>query len=550
MEELRKTILHYGKKKDINQLLKHLTREKINNELYDQMIQLYKERIQASNDAHSHFELGYIYQFGLGRVSKDFNQAFIHYSQAAKLNHPSAQYHICQLCCSRDEANHGQYACVMDKRELIELRVRMYITSAAQGEAYSDADRCLWSNYSKLPEWRQQIHSYYSALCRQSDLILHQRASSYYDDNQYDFEKVDCSPQQYYGRIYNQLGYLTFKFNYYNKKNDDEYTRAREYFEKAGDHEEPSGYFNLSRWIYNVKQGIQQDRILHKRYLLLAAKNGHALAQHDVVTLCDDSDINDIINRFEMLQKSFRYSFARTCYDLAVAYLCGYSVERDYDIAISYLNRAIVSRDFRMGDGLAKASIALALIYKNGIGCHVNMVKACHYLAYATQHYEEPLFYCQIGKLIKKITHRKDIAAKLYKQAMPCPYAYYLMGKLYHKESKKRLFQINKTNKYFQLALDNHSVYVLQHYHLGIIYQFGLGTETNRRRADRHFKNQIQSASESLDYYMVYLGQKADEHYGVRSLVMVVPAPDVNEVTVTESYEDKKEEVNTDELML
>ncbi|KAI9174260.1 hypothetical protein LWI28_014722 [Acer negundo] len=86
--------------------------------------------------------------------------------------------------------------------------------------------------------------------------------------------------QQLYS-AYNGIGYLHVKGYGVDKKN---YTKAKEYFEKAAEHEETGGHYNLGVMYYKGI-GVKRDVKAACKYFLVAANAGHQKAFYQLAKM-------------------------------------------------------------------------------------------------------------------------------------------------------------------------------------------------------------------------------------------------------------------------
>lgn len=574
--------------------------------VYDKAITIYKQQINENDSPHAHYQLGYIYHYGLSSNGMDANKAFKYYRSAVNKNHPGAQFMLYQLYSSqkrshtlsscrncyvqhhssRDQSTDGlpstttavtgtqcnptinndnnigqpsdncnrhfnnltcldahnitvnsttttattfptlsdnsndlshRYVKVIDDIQLIELKVKMYVIAAASGKGYTDAYHQLSIVYDIWPEWRDAIHRLHSQLL---EIISHGNQSSQQTQHQL-------------ADTYNQLGFLTLFLNIDNTEVDNK--KALLYFNKAAALGNPSGYYNIAEmYSLGYTTGITLDEeerdMIIINYRCYAAEHGHHLSQF-LMGLYYTHYQEDLIKSSYYFIRSLQYGYAATLSYMTFYYLHGWGgVKQDFHRAYLYCLLSATANDYDFSitgkDNRSEAYDMLGYMHEHGLGVEINYQTSLQCYAQAAR-FGNLQSCCCLAKLIEKrktnIDHHLSHSIQLYKFAATSPncvqgYANYRLGKLHRNNQYADIYDQQLAATYFERACTFYQQILetarpAQLYHMGIMYQYGYGTDMNKATASEYYKNAINQSQQSKNIFDLYYSKKAKKRY-------------------------------------
>ncbi|EDV21337.1 uncharacterized protein TRIADDRAFT_60263 [Trichoplax adhaerens] len=410
-----------------------------------------------------------------------------------------------------------RYVKVIDNIQLIELKVKMYVKAAATGKGYTDAYHQLSIGYDIWPLWREAIHRLHSQLLetinhgnRSNQLTQHQLADTY-----------------------NQLGFLTLFLNITNIEVDNK--KALLYFNKAAALGNPSGYYNIAEmYSQGYTTGISLDQeeceMIIINYRCSAAEHGHHLSQFLMGLYYTHYQENLIKSSYYFI-RSLQYGYAATLSYITFYYFHGWGgVKQDFHRAYLYCLLSATANDYDFAitgkDNRSEAYDMLGYMYEHGLGVEVNYQTSLQCYAQAAR-LGNLQSCCCLAKLIEKgkadINDRLTNAVQLYKFAAASTscvqgYANYRLGKLYRNNQNIDFYDQELAKIYFKQACNFYQQILetarpAQLYHLGIMHQYGYGTDIDKVTASNYYKNAINQSQQSKNIFDLYYSKKAKKRY-------------------------------------
>ena len=499
------------------------------------------QQSQENNDPHSNFQLGYIYHHGLGSTQVDLEKAFQYYQLAAEASHPTAMYYLCQLYGS-DEKNTSSYVKYMKEKELIAMKVKAYVASAAQDAFYSKAHIDLRETFKVSQAWQEELMKLKNRHLKQ----VGQASKKNLDEEDLEL-----------GKVYNELGYVMLRLNIKGETTVSQ--DAKTYFEKAAKLGNPAGCWNIGYLMYYHGFGVDKDNDRVKEYFEKAAKQKHPRAELILARNFYDSDEmgNDeaIERAHQLYTSSARYAFASTLYCLGKMYILGKGdIEQDFTLANQYLEQAATSVDYEDGNGRPKALFCLGYMYEKGLGVQIDYDVASHCYASAAKMKFSPSL-CRLAKLVEKskVTMADiNVALQLYQTASESEildgaiYSCYRLGKIYNNPQYTALYNPEKAKSYFLKSQANymylskiHDVKtVCQLYHLGIMYENGYGVMMNVHHAIKFYREAVDISMGTYSISEKHYGEKAKKKHAKLISLQAISVSGAG-IDVEESDDDK-----------
>ncbi|EDV28950.1 uncharacterized protein TRIADDRAFT_52330 [Trichoplax adhaerens] len=489
-----------GKLEDYQRLLlQPFLSKRLENELYNKLMNY----CEKERDSHSLFQLGCLYQQGLGKCEKDLHKAKQLLDNAAKLGHARAMYNLCQLYGSQPSA---QFANVVSESELIDIKVHWYIESSSQALVYSNSGIELWSNYNASVAWRKAV--------------MAERARLLDRISQKDYQDI-----LQLGKLMNQVSYIALQLS----TDDSGYKTAIDGLESACRLGSADAYWNLAALVYHNGLGVNKDEEKKLQLMYQAADSNHVRAQFWLGEYLFSSLVGmeeQCTKALKYMKQSLQYPFASTLFWIGYGHLLGTGVSQNYALAVQYFQLAAVSSDYLFGIGNSSACSWLAFMYTKGLGMTIDFTMASHYYAMAAKSGNKHSFN-DLAKLIEK---RKisccelDIAIKLYSigagenvEDTSSYYARLRLGKIYSNKRYHKIYNQEKATEYFTQALhllkssvckDTRSY---RYYHLGIIYENGYNTDVDYSQAAKYYSLAKEAAAKVYDILDRYYGKKAEK---------------------------------------
>ncbi|RDD42610.1 Myosin-11 [Trichoplax sp. H2] len=498
-------------KLEINDIIEHYIANQLQIKLQDDASKNYGVDSLKSNDPSAYYQLGYVYQYGLGSTKKDAMKAFYNYKIAAEGNHPGAQYTAYQLYGTREGGRTSDCVRIVDEEELIQLKLHMYLKSASQDPWFTRAHDELWSHYKRSSHWKR---------------ALEETRINYLKK----LQSIDQLSNQEAGQIYNELGYITLQLTKYS--NNQDYSKALNYFERGAQLGNSSAYFNLGAKMYRNGLGVTKDRHKEEEYERKAAQLGHPRAQFYLGCLLfgylSVGHEEDLIKAYKYFKQSSKYNYTVVGYYLGLYNLLGIAgVKSNVQNAIKLFQTAAVAHDYTSDKSNELALQILGFMYEKGIGVGIDYSLAAHYYASAAKMNYFPA-YIKLAKLVekKKVSPSSfDSAIKLYDYAARSDdesysgHAKYRLGKVYTKAASTLLRNSEKGFRFFETAIQSYRnalekqwfKQVRIHYHLGVMYMNGYGVKINPEQAIEHLKKAMRKAQKTYILYDNHYGRKAKQ---------------------------------------
>ncbi|EDV21237.1 uncharacterized protein TRIADDRAFT_60256 [Trichoplax adhaerens] len=495
-----------------NPLLDRYLNKNYINDLMNNVFQHYLFLSETDSNSHIHFQLGYIYHHGFGSVPKNLNKAFYHYQLASDAKHPAAQYMLYKLYGS-DPAKSDCYVRIVSEDELVDLKVRTYVKSAAQDNHYCKANLTLWKAYRKSQLWHDIIN----------------RAVERYKQILTDVSEGRRTMEtDQLAETYNEIGYLTVQLNLNNSASI--YRRAMDYFTRACQLGNGAAYFNVGCMMYHNSFGVKRDELKIQEYCLKAAERHHPRALYVLARQKLNPRINcedDCLLAYSYLRDSCTYRYSSTLLELGYVYLMGIGGQmKNFNIARQFFEEAAVAFDYTDSFGNIRAFHVLGYMYEQGLGCDIDYSRSACYYAYAARKnsYES---YCKLAKLIEKNRiPSRDVndAIQLYQLAIDASYhavgyANYRLGKLYCREGaayyddRLACKHFVEAFRYYDEAVRQKEPTAGQCYHIGVMYQYGYGVKADGGKAIDFYRLAMNCAGLTYNILDKWYGKKAKRQY-------------------------------------
>ena len=495
-----------------NPLLDRYLNKNYINDLMNNVFQHYLFLSETDSNPHIHFQLGYIYHHGFGSVTRNLNKAFYHYQLAADGNHPAAQYMLYKLYGS-DPAKSDCYVRIVSEDELVDLKVRTYVKSAAQDNHYCKANLTLWKAYRKSQLWHDTINR---AVERYKQILT---AVS---------EGRRTMETDQLAETYNELGYLTVQLNLNNSANV--YRRAMDYFTRACQLGNAAAYFNVGCMMYHNSFGVKRDELKIQEYCLKAAERHHPRALYVLARQKLNPRVNceeDCTIAYQYLKDSSSYRYSSTLLELGYVYLMGIGGQaKNFTLARQFFEEATVAFDYTDSFGNIRAFHVLGYMYERGLGCDMDYSRAACYYAYAARKnsFES---YCKLAKLIEKgriPSQDMTDAIQLYQQAIDASYhavgyANYRLGKLYcrqgtaYYDDRLACKHFVDAFRYYDEAVRQSEPSAGQCYHIGVMYQHGYGIKADGGKAIDYYRKAMNCAGLTYNILDKWYGKKSKRQY-------------------------------------
>ncbi|RDD38263.1 Death ligand signal enhancer [Trichoplax sp. H2] len=472
-------------------------------------------RNDVEDNSHKYYQLGYYYHYGIGPVQKDEHKAMENYRLAIEDHHPGAYYQLAQLVQDR----YGNYNDVdIDQLTLIESieeQVKMLTKSAAEGK-YTQSYRKLKDSYADSQNWRSVIDDYYQSLEKSVDTTENTNQLSH---------------------IYNELGILdviTAECNHEKEKSDRQLQRGYDYFEKSKQLGKPAASYNLAVHKFAGLSSPRPAPTTHDseniQYYIMAADQGHCLAQFELAILYQTetpTTNRDYSEALKLLLKSARYGYSDILYHVGLAYLNGLGVAQDLNLAKDYFEWAIAATNLFDNLHEGRQYFQLGYIYHKGLGLSIDIEQATHFYASGILMANCLQCYLFLAKLIeKKKLQNLNIssAIKLYMKIIELDnnnningYAHYRLGKIYSNDRYCNYYDSRLSKIHYEYALDRFRSKRKEkidqdsddYYHVGRIYQFGLGVRKDLDAAVINYQKAIGTAEITSSVYDKHYAQKA-----------------------------------------
>ncbi|EDV25752.1 ERAD-associated E3 ubiquitin-protein ligase component HRD3A [Trichoplax sp. H2] len=464
--------------------------------LYEDAIKRNLELSEQTDDPHANLLLGYYYHHGYGMNKRDLKKCFQYYQRSAKQQHPTAQYLLYQLFVSKSSSQKALWIKAVSDKQLVRLKVPMYVNSASKDICSSPAHKELKHRISNSTLWKKEImklkHSKKRLIESNRDRIIEDRPT-----------------------LYNEYGYLLWILN--ENKDVEQYQAAANYFKKAGDMGNPSGYYNIANIIHHVGNLIGKQAEEARQYLIQAAENGHARAQfllgyQAFYSKASNDDLDDNYNvAFNYLGMSSRFPYADTLCLLGQLHYHGLGgIRQNFTLAIELFEKAVTAVDYENHDGKILGNFLLGFMYEKGIGVEKDFVIAAHHYAIAAK-MNYSMAMCRLAKLVEKDRLPNSditIAIQYYNTVADssdhdaASYAYYRLGKLYFggkltdmrdQNKGNQCFRAVQANQFFSSKINKRTT-TWSDYHIGRMHENALGMVNDERLACDLYKDVVQKA--------------------------------------------------------
>ncbi|EDV28491.1 uncharacterized protein TRIADDRAFT_51450 [Trichoplax adhaerens] len=477
-------------------------------ELYDDACIKWEEQIQATNNAHAHYQLGYYYQHGHLTSGKDYTRALQHYKAAIDQDYAPAMYDICSLYGRQSKDNPSDYLDLLKENEIIQMKVKMYVKAAAVGQHRKAAFQT-FQRYKYMKQWRTSIDE----LDKEFKAII---------------KKNQLTNKSNLGNIYNQLGFIAvIKSQLENKV--EELKSAYDYFHLAGKLGNPSGYLNYGYYKYENHDKYIAERT---KYYLKAAQMGHYLGWYMLMRYLITSDA---LNPAELdrcltyLKTASQYQTADFLSQLGVLHLESQLQSTSNEVqAFQYFLQATLSNESMSVESVGRHEFFyVGFMYEHGIGIEKDVIKAAHFYASSVIYRgDSSLALCRLAKLIEKCKIMPaDIndAVKLletagtYNKSELKIYAHYRLARIFSDHNLKSigLYSKDSSRRHLQgIALDilgkitQHHLRSTECYLIGKMNENGYFVEKDYRKAIHYYQLAVMCYSES-DVHERYYSFKA-----------------------------------------
>ncbi|EDV19821.1 hypothetical protein TrispH2_009837 [Trichoplax sp. H2] len=473
--------------------------------------------------SYHYYNLGRIYQLGLGTTNIDQSQASKYYKLAAGENHPSAIYQLGKLCgCTGCDYEYTKQ--LKNQRQVAIYRVRQFVASAAIDPWCCQAD-------DELTKCCKADKMYYNALYNQK--MTYKRLLSTYQDDEDDKNLRDqmvqiprhsSKPHQHdrvlvkLSSLYCQLGYMMIKLNQLHGENID--LTAYQYFSKAAKLGNASGFINIAIWKYSHGYGSPKDSEHCIQLFIKASQYNSPQAHFYLLQHCYEKYISTANIRQANLavthsSLALAYPFASPLFYIASLFWLGGTDSIDRQQCLSHLKMSVATDDYFDQRGRGLSYLTLGCIYKRGewIKVDYSIAAHCYSRAAILGHHQGII---EVAKLVEKgkiaiadvhtaiqlyraIIDSTNISNQVQALAMKRLGQLYLKMKTTTSQYRGRQW-INQALNKFQLVTYDPLAKCCAYYQIARIHHKGLSTDKeNLEKASIYYRKVLTSSSHCRD---------------------------------------------------
>lgn len=282
-----------------------------------------------------------------------------------------------------------------------------------------------------------------------------------------------------------------------------DYLKAKEYFELAATEYDKSSYCNIGL-LYLLGQGFEVDLEKAKEYLEIAAEYGCEMALNNLgfIYIQDIEGKRDYTKAKQYFELAAKKEDSLAYCNLGIIYKKGLGTAKDYSRAKYYFELAANKNDSNGNYELGK------LLYKGYCG-ETNFIKAKECFEKSGENGNNKAFY-QLGLIYKNGNgFEKDyLKAKFYFETAASQNnsdALYQLGTLYYYNHIQDE-NYKKARMYFEMSVEKNNLNAL--FYLGSMYEKGAGVERNLAKSIEYF-----TQSSSNQYEICFNGSRKDATY-------------------------------------
>lgn len=331
----------------------------------------------------------------------------------------------------------------------------------------SIANRCESVDYDKLEMLLEPIKEYLDSPTANPKAQFY-LALTYRTNNTPEYVKyLELSAEQGFAEAQLFLGDYCF--------NEDE-EKSFNYYKRAADGGSVKTQYR-AYYAYKNAEGTEENKEEEFKYLKMGADNGHVKCQHSLGKFYKDTDSTESF-------KYFLLAAAQGCRKSQLAVACmykdGIGIEKDLKKAFKYFKHLADVRNCE----LSKHQVALC--YEKGLGTEIDSKKAFEYYVEAADYYEENNDFIEAVSVYQKVA-------------------------TYFKNGVETVVDLEKAFKYLELAKYYGSGEVLKE--LADCYENGYGTPVDKVKAVKYYKlSENKDLAEARKFKAIYYETKEYKH--------------------------------------